>query len=73
MTFGLLKRTDKIVLDKKAKELKLPTTYRKLAGKKTVKKNLTIVSLEPVVFVVPTTGKASAVGGEEQIVSVSGR
>ncbi len=73
VTFGLLKRTDKIVLGKKAKELRLPSTYATLSGKKTVKERLTVVSLEPVVLVVPTSGKANAVGGHEQIVSARGR
>lgn len=72
VTFGLMKRTDRIVLGKKAKELTLPSNYAKLSGKKSVKKGITVVSLEPVVFVVPPSGVAHSVGGEEQIVSAVG-
>jgi hypothetical protein len=77
VTFGLLRRTDKITLAASAKELNLPTTYARLSGKKSVKKSVTVVSLDTVVLVVPPTGAAIAtatgVGADEQIVSVTGR
>jgi len=72
VTFGLLKRVDTITLAKSAKELKLPSAYARLSGKKTVTKSVTVVSLEPVVLVIPTSGTATAVGGDEQLVSVAG-
>ncbi len=73
VVFGLLRRTDQIVLAKTAKELMLPPTYVALSGKKKVLKGIKVLSLEPVVLVVPVTGAATGVGADEQIVSVTGR
>ena len=73
VTFGLMRRTDTIAVKPTAKELVLPAEYAKVTGKKKVTKSLTLQSLEPVVIVVPTTGKAEVIGARELLVSGKGR
>lgn len=72
VTFGLMKRTDTLAVLPAAKELVLPAEYVKLTGKKTVKKSLTLNNLESFVMVIPTTGQATVIGGEELLVSGKG-
>ena len=73
VTFGLMRRTDAIAVKPTAKELVLPAEYAKVTGTKKVTKSLTLQSLEPVVVVVPTTGKAEVIGARELLVSGKGR
>ena len=72
VTFGLMKRTDTLAVLPAAKELVLPAEYAKLTGKKTVKKSLTLNNLESFVMVIPTSGQATVIGGEELLVSGKG-
>lgn len=72
VTFGLMKRTDTLAVLPAAKELVLPAEYVKLTGKKTVAKSLTLNNLESFVMVIPTSGQATVIGGEELLVSGKG-
>lgn len=71
VTFGQLARRDVISTSKAAKELVIPGTYSKLVGKTKASKNIIITSLENVVMVVPTTGVATTVGADEQMISAT--
>lgn len=73
VTFALLRRTDTMTVKPAAKQLTLPAQYAKLVGKKTVAKSLALSSLEPIVMVVPATGKAHVIGASELLVSGKGR
>jgi hypothetical protein len=72
VTFGLMNRTDTLGVQPAAKELVLPAEYVKLTGKKTVKKALTLNNLESFVMVIPPSGPATVIGGEELLVSGKG-
>lgn len=70
LAFALLKRTDTITLNEKAKEVTLPKAYATVAGKKTVTDKVVVTSLEPVAFVIPARGPASVVGAEDVLTGV---
>lgn len=72
LMFGQMTRTDRISTTSKAKELVLPPDLAKLVGTKKVKDHVTMVTLETLAITVPTEGKASIVGAEEQRTSVKG-
>ncbi|GGL41698.1 hypothetical protein H9L10_08595 [Phycicoccus endophyticus] len=72
VAFGLLRRTDTITAGSDTQELTLPKRYAALVGTKTVESSVRLTSLEPVVLVVPTTGKVEAVGASELLSGGSG-
>ncbi len=65
VTFALMSRTDAMTVKPKGKELTLPAEYAKLVGKTKVTKSVTLTSLEPIVLVVPRTGKAEVIGARD--------
>ncbi len=73
VTFALMGRTDTISVKPKAKELVLPAEYAKLVGKKKVTKSLTLGNLEPIVMIVPKTGRAEVIGARDLLASGKAR
>ncbi len=73
VTFGLVRRTDTIAVRPTAKELVLPPEYAKVTGKKKVSKSVTLESLQPLVMLVPASGKAEVIGATELLVSGKGQ
>lgn len=61
LVFGLLRRTDKVTKTEDAKEL----TY----AKRKLKTGATLVSYESIVLTIPSSGKASLVAADEQLIS----
>jgi len=73
VTFGLMKRTDTISVKPAAKELILPAEYARLVRKRTVTRSMVLNSLEPIVIVLPKTGKGRVIGASDLLVSGRGR
>lgn len=73
VTFALMSRTDAMTVKPKGKELTLPAEYAKLVGKKSVTQSVTLANLEPIVMVVPKTGKAEVIGARDLLVSGKAR
>ncbi|HYN67728.1 MAG TPA: hypothetical protein VES93_12635 [Ornithinibacter sp.] len=73
VTFALLGRTDTISVRPRAKELVLPAEYAKLVGKKKVTRSLTLANLEPIVMIVPKTGRAEVIGARDLLTSGKAR
>lgn len=73
VTFGLVKRTDTIAVRPTAKELVLPAEYAKVTGRTKVSKSVTLDSLQPLIMVVPASGKAEVIGATELLVSGKGQ
>lgn len=67
VVFGRMNRLDRITLTDKAKEVTIPPTYAKVIGKSKATKALEVVSIVPVVLVVPPQGKVTAIGAAEQL------
>ena len=66
LVFGQLVRTDTITAAAGAKTVGLPAPIAALLGKTTIAKSVVVTSLETVVLVVPTTGKATVIGADDQ-------
>jgi len=69
VTFALMKRTDTIAVKPTAKGLVLPAEYAKLLRRSTVSRLMVLNNLEPVVIVLPKTGKGRAIAASDLLVS----
>lgn len=67
VVFGRMNRVDRITLTDKAKELTIPPSYAKLVGRNKATKAMEVVSVVPVVLVVPPQGKVTVIGAAEQL------
>ena len=67
LVFGQLRRVDTITPSKSAKQLTLPDEVARILGHRTTTKKVSVTYVEPVVLVVPTSGKATVVGAGEQL------
>lgn len=74
IVFGQLVRTDTITLTDKAKELKIqdPTLRKLLGDKEIVKENVTVITLENLLFLQPASGEARLIGAEELVARAEG-
>jgi hypothetical protein len=73
VVFGLMERTDTIVLKPSGKSLTPSTDFQKLIGKKALTKRAQLRTYETVVFTVPPkSGTASLVAVDETLVSAKG-
>ncbi|MGL5908707.1 MAG: hypothetical protein ACRCZP_01820 [Phycicoccus sp.] len=72
VAFALLTRTDTATARPAAKELALTGEWASAVGKGKVTRSATVTTMEPVVVVVPRSGKASVIGATEMLVSGRG-
>lgn len=69
VTFALMERTDTITVKPTAKEHVLPAEYAKLVGTTKITRSLVLDNLEPIVIVLPKTGRGRVIGGSDLLVS----
>jgi hypothetical protein len=72
LVFGQLARTDTITAAAGAKKVTLPAVVATLLKRTSITRSVTVTSLETVVFLVPTTGKATVIGADDQLGSAKG-
>ncbi|MGL5928733.1 MAG: hypothetical protein ACRCY8_07345 [Dermatophilaceae bacterium] len=72
VAFALLTRTDTATARPAAKELTLTDEWATAVGKARVTRSATVTTLEPVVVLVPPSGRASVIGATEVLVSGRG-
>jgi hypothetical protein len=73
VVFALMSRTDTFTARPTAKALTLPRDLAALVGRASVTRSATATSLEPVVLLVPASGRTRAIGASELLVSGTGR
>ena len=73
VVFGVINRADVMTAGENTKELTVPEAYQKLVGTATATTSITINSMQPVVLLVPASGKGKVklLGVVEQLVSGS--